>query len=225
MKKFLLFSFAVILTIVFIFWFDKQEQDNSLKQNTVKELTTPNIKQDNNKFTQYWVTSSRLNRRTCPSLSCGNVGQYYFRESARVYEQKGDWVRVSPYYNALCTGGNNEYVDSDTKSCTANNGVKNGKFAEWAKIQDLSQTRPEDPAKNALPSEKIISGSDDYQLYKTAFLKAAQKLIKSGSCTEQDFIKNGGWIKSVNKKYEPIYFTYCNGYTKYYLNAKTGEIN
>lgn len=37
-------------------------------------------------FEQYWVTTERLDRRTCPSRRCGVVGQLMFHEAARVYE-------------------------------------------------------------------------------------------------------------------------------------------
>ena len=42
-----------------------------------------------------WVTSERLNRRTCPSESCGVVGQLFFREGVTVHEERDGWARIT----------------------------------------------------------------------------------------------------------------------------------
>ena len=59
----------------------------------------------------------------------------------------------------------------------------------------------------------LVSGSDDFMIYKDAFAKAASELIFSGQCSKQDFREMGGWVKSMNHKNGPIYFTYCGGMT------------
>ncbi|MFD2205525.1 hypothetical protein [Kiloniella antarctica] len=190
----------------------------SLPLTVVKPATAQTIKKK-------WVTSDKLNRRTCPSTSCGVVGRLFFREAAHVHEVKGGWARVSKYYNASCTSGRSELVDSGDSKCAPKNGIVDGKFAEWVSVLYLSSSRPEDPAKDASGDELLIAQSDDYRIYKKAFLKATRSLIEQDRCTKKDFIDNGGWVKSYTHRTKPIYFTYCNGYNKVYLNTKTGKIN
>ena len=203
---------------------------------------------------QYWVTSNRLNRRTCPSTDCGIVGQLLFREKVNVFEHKDKdgWVRISRYYDASCTNGRSEYIDRGDNRCDPENGIVNGKFSEWVAADFLSKDRPPDPAANAATVEErppdpaanaatveerppdpaealiLIYGSDDFLKYRTAFAQAAQSLISSGQCREADFREWGGWIKSIaNYPDQPIYFTYCGGSTLFdrlYLNAETGEV-
>ena len=59
-----------------------------------------------------WVTSERLNRRTCPATSCGIVGRLFYREGVQVLEKRDGWVRVTKYYDASCYNGQSEYVDA-----------------------------------------------------------------------------------------------------------------
>ena len=145
---------------------------------------------------KYWVTSDRLNRHTCPSTDCGIVGQLVFREGTDVFEDKDGWARVSQYYDASCASGRSEYVDSGDSRCDPENGIVDGKFAEWVEADFLSEDRPPDPAADAAGVEALISGSDDFQKYRSAFAQAAQSLISSGRCREADFRELGGWIKS-----------------------------
>jgi hypothetical protein len=176
--------------------------------------------------TQMWVTAERIDRHTCASSHCGVVGTLDFRESAMVAEQKGGWARVSRYYDASCTGGRSEFVDRGNAACTRENGIAQGKFAEWVEAKGLSATRPADPAATAAADEVLVKDSDDFSRYRRAFTKAAQKLIAHGDCNAADFKEMGGFMKSENRKAEPIYFTYCGGMTvadRIYLNAETGE--
>ena len=176
---------------------------------------------------KYWVTSDRLNRHTCPSTDCGIVGELAFREGTDVFENKDGWARVSQYYDASCASGRSEYIDSGDSRCDPENGIVDGKFAEWVEADFLSEDRPPDPAADATSVEALISGSDDFQKYRSAFAQAAQSLISSGRCREADFREWGGWIKSTNNRNQPIYFIYCGGSTvsnRLYLNAETGEV-
>jgi len=73
---------------------------------------------------------------------------------------------------------------------------------------------------------KAVKSSDDFSKYKTLFISASDKLIKSGKCSLGDLKEMGGWMRSTNHKPKPIYFTYCGGMTKnnrIYLNAATGK--
>lgn len=176
---------------------------------------------------RFWVTSPRLERRTCPSAQCGVVGQLFFREAAEVFERKGKWVRVSKTYDAACEAGRSKYVDTGEDSCSSANGITNGRFAEWALAENLSQDRPADPAEGASKAERLVAQSDDFSQYRAAFVKAADKLIRNGRCSAADFEEQGGWMKSSNHRDAPVYFTYCGGMTianRIYLNANTGEV-
>ena len=174
----------------------------------------------------YWVTSDRLDRRTCPNENCGIVGQLFYREKAVVYETKGNWVRITKPYPGMCENGLSQFVDKGNAVCTKDNGFSAGKFSEWVKKDQLSKTRPEDPAKNATGDYLLVKDSDDYKIYKDAFVKATLQLIKDGKCSRQDFLNFGGWLKSPQYNDSPVYFTNCGSgraVKKFYLNAATGN--
>lgn len=175
-----------------------------------------------------WVTSDRLKRYTCPSTDCGVVGKYFFREAAFVFEERGEWIRTTKYYTASCKNGLSEFVEEGNAVCVSSNGIENGMFAEWIEKKFLSDVRPPDPAANAEGLAKVVGSSDDFHIYKDAFVKAAQSLIDQGRCKEDDFKEMGGWAKSgTTYRDQPVYFTYCGGMTipnRIYLNAETGHI-
>lgn len=176
---------------------------------------------------RYWVTSDRLNRRTCASPSCGIVGQLFFREGVSVLEQDAGWGRITQPYDAACLGGRSTYVDSGNGACELANGISDGAFSEWVSMAYLSRTRPDDPAVGATGIEELIAGSDDFARHRAAFAAAAQSLIAQGRCVAQDFLDMGGWVASSSHRDQPIYFTYCGGATvanRLYLNAQTGEV-
>lgn len=185
-------------------------------------------KPDAHAFDQFWVTTERLDRRTCPSKRCGVVGQLFFRESAHVYEKSKGWARITKPYDASCVAGRSEYVDRGQAACTEGNGIVDGIFAEWVEMKSLSTTRPADPAETAIADETLVAQSDDFALHRRAFAKAAAELIADRTCTREDFAEMGGWTKSVNQyRDRPVYFTYCGGMTvenKIYLDASNGKI-
>ena len=174
-----------------------------------------------------WVTTGRLNRRTCPKVSCGSVGVYFLGDGVQTYEQRNGWVRVSRRYDASCFNGKSEYVDSGNDACSEGNGIVDGQFAEWVSAAYLSSEQPSDPAVGATGYHALVGDSDDYQVYGDAFAKAASELITAGSCTRADFEELGAWLKSSLRGAAPIYFTYCGEMTlahRLYLNAATGEV-
>jgi hypothetical protein len=176
--------------------------------------------------TDAWVTTDRLNRRTCPSEKCGIVGMLMFREKVTILEENAGWARVTKYYNASCSNGNSDFVDTGNKTCSQANGIVNGQLAEWVSMTHLSKTRPDDPGAGATGDYELVSGSDDYRIYKDVFAKAALSLIKSGQCSREDFKDIGGWMKSGSQSSQPLYFTYCGGMAsnnRIYLDASTGE--
>ncbi|MEG8222247.1 hypothetical protein OSJ57_16695 [Sphingomonas sp. HH69] len=121
-----------------------------------------------------------------------------------------------------------EYVDAGKNTCTTDNGIINGRFAEWVPMSALSKNRPADPAANATGSEYLVAQSDDFKRYRDAFTEVATKLIADGRCTPADFEYQGGWMKSVNQyRDEPVYFTYCGGMiseNKIYMNAESRQV-
>lgn len=175
-----------------------------------------------------WVTVDRLNRRTCPSVDCGIVGQLFFRESVQVLESKGEWARISKRYDAACRNGRSAYVDKGNPSCTATNGIAEGMMAEWISLEHVSRQRPADPAAGLSGLRKAIASSDDFHQFGDTFTKVTNELVRNGKCSTEDFVENGGWVKSTTSyKDKPVYFTYCGGLTvanRLYLDASTGLI-
>ncbi len=172
--------------------------------------------------TQMWVTTDRADRRTCPSAKCGTVGNLFYRESAEVFETKNGWARVTKYYPAYCTVGRLD-VKSGNADCSPTNGVRDGNMAQWVRLDSLSRNRPADPAAGAEGTAALVGQSDNFRLYKAAFVQAAEKLMSSGECTQKDFKDLGGWVKSTNKGMG-IYFTYCGGgSTRIYLDVSNGR--
>ena len=175
-----------------------------------------------------WVSAERTERRTCASQECGSVGQLMFREHVDVLERKGNWVRTTIWYSAQCEGGKSKIIERGESSCTPQNGIKNGELTEWISAASVSTKRAPDPANTAKANEKLVAQSNDFARHRVAFAAAAKKLIGEGRCTVEDFEEMGGWLKSMNQKDQPVYFTYCGGMNlsnKIYLNAVTGEIS
>lgn len=172
-----------------------------------------------------WVNVDSLYRRTCPSKECGTVGKQFFRESVPALEHREGWVRISEFYDASCVSGISEYVDSGTAECVAENGIENGKFAEWVMRQYLVPEQPPDPSMGATGTAAPIGQSDDYRLYKDAFVIAAEKLMQSGQCTAADFRDWGGWVKSSDYADQPVYFVRCKTGGRLYLDARSGVIS
>lgn len=177
--------------------------------------------------TKLWVTTQYADRHTCPSAKCGVVGRMFFSEGTKVHETRDGWARVSSVYDASCEGGRSRYVDKGTADCTGENGIVNGRFAEWVRSDQLSSSRPADPAASAASDESLVADSDDFREHRRAFTKAAAELIAKGQCSAADFKEIGGWAKSSNHRDTPVYFTYCGGMTlenRIYLDAASGRI-
>ncbi|WP_417419106.1 hypothetical protein [Hoeflea sp.] len=174
--------------------------------------------------TQMWTSVDLANRRTCPSTECGSVGTLFYRESAKVFETRNGWSRVSQYYDAACSGGRSAYVDAGRADCTPANGVEGWQFAEWVRSDLLTAKRPADPSVGASGTAKLIGQSDDFRLHRDAFVKATDELIASGTCRASDFEEWGGWMKSSNKG-AGIYFSYCGGGSdRIYLDIGSGRV-
>jgi len=170
-----------------------------------------------------WVTSQRLARHTCPSSTCGVVGELFYRNAATPLETRDGWVRISGPVYAACTNGRSDYVDTGNDQCNRNNGITEGYYAEWVEAAYLSPDRPADPAENATGLATSVGQSDDFNLYHAQFVDGAQRLIEAGTCTEAQIEDHGGFIASMNFKPRKSYFVHC-GMEKYYLDVATMEI-
>lgn len=74
---------------------------------------------------------------------------------------------------------------------------------------------------------RLVASSDDLEQHRTAFTRAAIELVDNRTCTDAEFIENGGWVRSTSFGSRPIYFVYCGGSTvanRQYLDAATGEV-
>lgn len=78
-----------------------------------------------------FVNVERVQRRTCPSITCGDVGWIAERQVVEALEHRDGWVRITKPYDASCKNGVSEYVDAGENTCTTDNGITNGRFAEW----------------------------------------------------------------------------------------------
>ena len=175
-----------------------------------------------------FVNVERVQRRTCPNITCGDVGWIAEPQVVEALEQRDGWVRITKSYDALCKNSVSEYIDGGKDTCTADNGIRDGRFAEWVPMSALIKERPADPAATATGDESMVAQSDDFKRYREAFTEVAARLIADGRCTRADFQEQGGWMKSVNQyKDEPVYFTYCGGMpsaSKIYMNAKNRQV-
>lgn len=133
------------------------------------------------------------------------------------------WVRVSVPYDASCRNGQSEFVDDGNADCSEYNGIVDGKLSEWLFEEHLAASQPDDPAESATGDLELVAGSDDYRVYASNFAATARQLIGEGRCTEADFRNTGGWIKSMEYRERPVYFTYC-GNTQPYVNVDTGQV-
>lgn len=177
-------------------------------------------------MSRMFVVVDRLTRRTCPSTACGAVGTLMYREAVEVLEERQGWGRITQPYRASCINGISEYIDSGNARCEAENGIVDGKFAEWVSLDYLENERLPDPADTAAADEALVAQSDDFRLYRTPFAKAARELIEQGRCSESDFLEWGGWMSSPSKG-NGVYFMYCGGAhvdNRLYLDVRTGEV-
>jgi len=120
----------------------------------------------------YYVKEPVLDERLEASSKGKSTNRIYHRQKVDVLEIKGDWARVSAYYDGEVEG-------------------KTGKVARWVLASGLSAQRPSEPpqpktpndpriAKDAIPKvgEGGLSEKDVQILY-----KGALKFLNSGKCS------------------------------------------
>jgi len=87
--------------------------------------------------------------------------------------------------------------------------------------------RREAEARAAAAAQRLIAGSDDLDEHRAVFGRVALGLVENGTCTEAEFIQNGGWVRSTTFETRQVYFMYCGGSTvgnRLYLDAATGDV-
>jgi hypothetical protein len=156
----------------------------------------------------YYVTADHVDERLGPSSKAKSTNTLFKRQKVTVFEVRSGWARVSKYYD----GGAE---------------LMSGQVARWVAVKDLSSVRPADEKANGADPAlfKALKDSDDFALYRVAFMGGSQKLIEAGTCKLRDFNDNGGWSKSTNHG-GAVYFTYCGGNrreNRLYLDASTGR--
>lgn len=145
----------------------------------------------------YLVTVSELNVRLAPNLAAKISHVMKQGEIVGVFEVKDGWARISEYYPAKFESGEGGKIsDGD---------VARWVFHEYISPQNMRTITPSPTSQ----LEKAIEYSDDFSIHRVIFIKMANGLINSGRCTLQDFVRNGGWYRSVTHKPRQIYFTYC----------------
>ena len=91
-----------------------------------------------------WVATDRLAERSCPSSNCGVIDKLRFGEIVHVQEVKGEWARVTSFYNASCVSRRSRRIYEGNNSCTPENGIVDGTVANWVQSEGLSRSKPYD---------------------------------------------------------------------------------
>jgi hypothetical protein len=95
------------------------------------------------------------------------------------------------------------------------------------RAQAEAAERREADARVAGVVQRLIAGSDDLDENNAVFADAATELLAAGTCTEAEFIENGGWVRSTAFESRSVYFMYCGGTTvanRLYLDVATGDV-
>jgi len=120
------------------------------------------------------------------------------------------------------------YADEIERRETELQAQREAEAAEAARRAEAEAAeRREADARAAEVAQRLIAGSDDLDEHHTVFADAATDLVADGTCTEAEFIENGGWIRSTTFETRPVYFMYCGGTTvanRLYLDAATGDV-
>lgn len=157
----------------------------------------------------YYITQPGVTVRLGPDWKAKATNKLNKGEKVEVFEVKGDYARISKYYDGSVEG-------------------VSGKVARWVTTKYLSSTKPttSKPSSSNSPVAQAVKDSDDFSIYQKQFVAASESLVKSGKCSLADFKEMGGWMKSTNHKSKPVYFTYCGGMSKsnkIYLDVNTGN--
>lgn len=186
------------------------------------QIRTPQI----NNTERMWSNTSRLNIRSCPSVSCGITGWVTNGTPLTVYEKLDGWVRIGEPQSALCENGISAAIDNGENRCIIENGITEGNFSRWVSNDFLVRSQPTAINRPTSCSSEYLSGSDNYSQHASVFCTGAEQLIQNGTCTRAD-LTDWGWLASTTRG-EETYFTYCKNrgeLERHYLNVKTGRLS
>ena len=160
------------------------EQIAVSKQKQMDEATSPE---------SYYVTSQSLNVRLAPNGTAPVTNKLYRQQQVEVFELKGNWARISKYYDGRVEGIPKQ-------------------VGRWVFLPHLSKIRPEDMSqplvvsnsgikKNAIPKagQDGITDGDVQIMY-----RAANHYLKSGRCNNVEYAD-----KSLSKA--NTYYLNCGG--------------
>ncbi len=127
----------------------------------------------------YYVSGDVLNVRLCPADDCPVTNRIYKGEKVTVYEQVGDWARISEFYDSYAERLEFPQIGSET-------------VARWVAFSYLSMTKPEkkeQPQLDAALTDPRINGIPDVGDYGltledvTILRRYAAELLESGECS------------------------------------------
>ena len=141
----------------------------------------------------YFVKETVLEERLTPNQKGKVKNKIYRLQKVDVLEVKGDWARVSKYYDGDAEG-------------------EKGQVARWVLIKGLSTTRPSDLPQPTIKSDprvlkEAIPKVGEYGLKESdikILYKGAEKFLNSGTCARIEYAD-----KSTSKP--NTYFINCGG--------------
>ena len=151
-----------------------------------------------------YVTSEVAEVHLEPSDDASVMTRLYKRELVDVFEESGEWARVSHYYDHFCDGR---------------------MLARWIKDSCLGSKTPA-PPKHGLPNDALgnaLASSDDVERYWKRFRQGAKRAIERGLASVENFIECGGWIRSGT---EGFYFVHTESHVRgrIYLHGPNGKM-
>lgn len=101
--------------------------------------------------------------------------------------------------------------------------------AEAARLAEAeAEEQRETLARLQAVAERLVEGSDDIDTHRAMFARVAIEMLAKNSCTEREFIENGGWKRTPSTfDSSSIYYIYCGGTAtadRLFLDAETGEV-
>jgi hypothetical protein len=150
----------------------------------------------------YYVKVPVLDERLAPSNQGTSTNRIYLRQKVEVVEIKGDWARVSKYYDGTVEG-------------------KAGMVARWVSASGLSTQRPSESPQPVTPNDPRIAkdaiskvgqgglSEKDVQI----LYKGALKFLNSGKCSRVEL-----GDKSISKP--NTYYINCGGSNIFFTPSK-----
>lgn len=148
---------------------------------------------------EYYVVVNTLNVRLGPDQSAGVTNRLYRQNVVKVFEVKGDWARISHFYDGAVEG-------------------KPGKVARWVSVSGIGKSKPADIPQPSLSLDSRFSKSafpkvGEYGMTEKdlkILVRGARKVLNDNKC---QYIEYGD--KSVDKP--NTYYVNCGGNTNFFF--------